>query len=129
MTYLYLKKDFMSGGCTLFNPYSSKNFKKPDKRDTGIAKNKKYDSDLFDKKQIDDLEYGDAREGLPVEAVPKGHIEKLEKIQKQMGVSQCLMMGGSSRMSHIGAIQVHDKEKYNRQKNIDKINKKEPEQE
>jgi hypothetical protein len=67
------------------------------------------------------------REGLPVEAVPKGHIEKLEKIQKQMGVSQCLMMGGSSRTSHIGAIQVHDKEKYNRQKNMDKINKKQPE--
>lgn len=113
----------------MFNPYTTKNLKKPDKRDTGITRNKKYDSDILDKKQIDDLEYGDASEGLPVEAVPKGHIEKLDKIQQQMGVSQCLMMGGSSRMSHIGAIQVHDKEKYTRQKNIDKINKKESERE
>jgi hypothetical protein len=119
----------MSGGCTVFNPYNTKDLKKSDKRDSRIIKNKKYDSDILDKKQIDDLEYGDASEGLPVEVVPKGHIEKMDKIQQQMGVSQCLMMGGSNRMSHAGVIQVHDKEKYNRQKNIDKINKKESAQE
>jgi hypothetical protein len=119
----------MSGGCTVFNPYTANNLKKAGKRDTKITGNKKYDSDILDKKQIDDLEYGDACEGLPMEVVPKGHIEKLDKIQQQMGVSQCLMMGGSNRMSHAGVVQVHDKEKYNRKNDMDKINKKESEPE
>ena len=103
----------------MFNPYMTKYTNKSNTR------NKKYDSDILDKKQIDDLEYGDMCEGLPVEVVPKGHIEKLDKIQQQMGVGQCLMMGGSNRTSHAGVIQIHDKEKYKRQHDRDKINKKE----
>lgn len=117
----------------MYNPYLNKNSKKPpEKSATGSSTRtaaataaraaanskpagvRKYDNDVLDKRQIDDLEYGEVREGLPIEVVPKGHIDELIKRQQKLGVGECLMMGGSNRTSHTATMQIRDQDKYKR---------------